>query len=279
MRKKLLSAFALLIVLCLTLAFPVTAAAENTPQLGYVTDTAGILTEEQAQSLADLASRIAQQYQCGLYIVTINDYRDYTSEGVEECAEGIYDYYDLGLGEDRNGMLLLLSMNDRDYDLAAYGSDAHYTFTDYGKEVLSREFLDDFRRDDWYGGFEDYLNYSAQMLEVARNGQPVDVPGASENTELHQEMGLGTKAAIALVPSCGIAFGACGVFKSQMKTARKKTTAENYVIPGGVNLMVREDVYLNSTQHVEIIETEHRSSGGGGTSINSAGFSHHSGKF
>ena len=55
-------------------------------------------------------------------------------------------------------------MAERDYSLIAYGSDAHYAFTDYGKTVLENGFLDDFRRDDWNSGFSDYISGCEQLL-------------------------------------------------------------------------------------------------------------------
>ena len=68
-----------------------------------------------------------------------------------------------------------------------------------------------------------------------------------------------------------------------MKTAVSKRTAEDYVVPGGVNLYLHEDRFLHRSRHVEVIQDRPRDSGGshhgGGTTVHSSGFSHHSGKF
>ena len=244
-------------------------------QLAYVTDTAGLLSQNQLEELNSLAEQVSQRYSCGVYIVTVDDYKNYNPSSVAECAEGIYNYYKLGYGTDRDGVLLLLSMADRDFDIAAYGDFGNYSFTDYGKEVLADTFLDNFRVNDWYGGFRDYISNSGDFLQNARNGEPVDTYGGSGSAG----MPAGLKLAIVILVPCLIALIAVSSMKAKMKTAREKTTAEDYLVRGSLNLRIREDRFINRTQHVEVIqETSHRS-GGGGTSVGASGFSHHSGKF
>ena len=80
--------------------------------------------------------RISNRYGCGVYVVSLQDYRDYGSySSIRNFSEEFYNHYRLGLGQNRNGILLVLSMAERDYCLIAYGSDAHYAFTDYGKDL------------------------------------------------------------------------------------------------------------------------------------------------
>ena len=54
------------------------------------------------------------------------------------------------------------------------------------------------------------------------------------------------------------------------------TDAENYIRPEDVRIMSRDSKFLRETKSVTHIE---KSSSGGGTSVNSGGFSHSSGKF
>lgn len=53
--------------------------------------------------------------------------------------------------------MLALSMAERDFQMLAHGDTANAAFTDYGKYIMQDEFLDNFREDDWYGGFADYI--------------------------------------------------------------------------------------------------------------------------
>ena len=253
----------LLLCLCLCLSFSVLASAEDT--LDYVTDNARILTEEQAADLNASAARITEQYDCAVYIVTLPDYRTYNNESVARCTEELYNYFDLGRGDGRDGLILLLSMADRDYDLWGHGPFGIYAFTEYGLDRLEQRFLPYFRNNDWYGGFSAYLNGAESLLDQAARGEPAEyrMPG-------------GVKAAIALGPASLIGFLVCGIFKGQMKTAKEKETAEDYVVSGSARLRVREDIFLNRTRTVQVIE---HNSGGGGSRPSGGGTSHHSGKF
>lgn len=182
----------------------------------------------------------------------------------------------MGMGEEQNGVLLIMSMSERDYSILAYGSDAHYAFTDYGKEVLENSFLDNFRQNDWYGGFRDYLSGSEELLARAEAGQPLDV-SYTDRTGMSKT----TNMLITVVVPILVAFSSCEIMKRKMKPVSRRSTAEEYIVPSGVNLSVSQDVFVNRTVTRTVIRTENRDShySGGGTSVNSSGFSGHSGKF
>lgn len=281
MKKRLFCLGLLLLLICSFLGVTAYAAAdEEQVRLAYVTDVTGSISESQRDSLSQLAEQISEQYSCGVYVVVVDNYEEYNSEGIEECAEGIYRFYDLGWGDQRDGVMLIMSMDQREYDIAAYGDFGNAAFTDYGKDYLAQSFLDDFRRNDWYSGFQDYLNTAASMLSSARQGEPVDI--VWEEREL-EGPGPVAKLIMALLPSSVAAFFITNGDKRKMKTAVSKRTAEDYVVPGGVNLYLHEDRFLHRSRHVEVIQDRPRDSGGshhgGGTTVHSSGFSHHSGKF
>lgn len=274
MKKKLIC---LIICLGLVIGLGLSAAAAG---IGYVTDAAGILSAEEVYELNAQAQEVSEYYGCGVYIVVVDNYKNYVHGSIQDFSETVYNQYALGLGEERNGIVLSLSMADRDYDLCAYGDFAHYAFTDYGKEVLSEKFLDDFRYDDWMQGFNDYISFSIELLELAKTGNPLD--------EMIYEEQKGIDAfelVMMLVFSCGIAGMVCLKFKRQMKTAVLKTDAFDYVPSGGMNLRINQDRFLHRTvtrTRIKKDDEGERLGDGGrprGTTINSGGFSHKSGKF
>ena len=236
-------------------------------QLGYITDAAGILTDAEWQSLEDKAEAISEKYQCAVYFVTVDDYTDYGSGDVYDVAKEIYRDYDLGWGAEKSGVLLLLSMADRDYALIAngYGNTA---FTDYGKDKLSDEFLDDFGDNDWAGGLEDYLGKSAEMLTLARDGSPLD----EGSDPAIKYWGV----AIAVLLSCVLSFVVCFIFKANMESVVEKSEANAYVAQDSISFTAREDYFTHATETRTEIKKE---SSGGGTSVDSDGFSGKSGKF
>ena len=203
-----------------------------------------------------------------MYFITVDDYTDYGDGSIYETAKEIYLYNDLGWGEAKDGVLLLLSMADRDYTLIAYGY-GNTAFTDYGKDYLAEQFLDDFADDDWAGGCQDYLNTCASMLKSARSGHPLDVGSRIKTWHL---------VCISLLLGFVLAAVLCGVWCAACK---KKTTVKSeaaaYLAPGGMNINLRDDCYSHTTQTRTKIETS--SGGSGGTTVDSDGFSGKSGKF
>lgn len=278
MKRKL--ACLLLVLTLFLVLLPAAAFADEegeSASLAYVTDAALLLQDEEREQLEQTAAQIAERYQCGVYIIIVDDYSIFTSGSIATCAEEMYDYYHLGYAQGKDGLLLLMSMEGRDYDLDAYGDFGNYAFTDYGKQVLADSFMSSFSRNDWYNGFLVYLHTVSNLLNNARSGHPVDVPNYETQS---RGMGLGAKLAMILLIPGGTAGAVCGGFKRQMKTVRPKTTAEGYVVPGGVDLAIRQDLFVNRTQTVQIIqESQPHRSGGGGTSVGASGHSHHSGKF
>lgn len=269
MKRRILSLLALLLVAVL-LCVPVCAVGFEAAQLDFVTDAAGLLTDQQWAELEEQAKNISQRYQCGVYIILLDDFTEYTHDDtIYEAAKTIYKAYDLGYGTERSGELLMLSMAERDYTLIAYGY-GNTAFTDYGKDKLADAFLDDFGDDDWYSGLSDYLEKSESMLRAARGGKPVDV----DSNPLIVIVGT----AIALVVGCGLAMLLCWKLEQvQMRSVAAKTEADAYLRAGSLEITNRQDLFTHTTRVRTKIESS--SGGGGGTSVGSSGFSGKSGKF
>ncbi|MBR2716655.1 MAG: hypothetical protein IKD79_02820, partial [Oscillospiraceae bacterium] len=176
------------------------------------------------------------------------------------------------------------------------GEFGNYAFTDYGKNKLEQEFLDDFGNDDWYGGFRDFITESADYMALAEAGTPVDVEPVSKAAIAAESIGLG--AAV----SCAGSAIRCNGLKKKMKSVKTHVDASEYIAGGktgaapgsaagiaagiasGVILRASNDEYINTTFKRVPIHTDSDSGRGGGgwsggTTIDSGGFSGHSGKF
>ena len=266
MKKKI--TLSLLLALCLVLSLGGAALASGEMAVPYVTDAAGLLTQDEVLALEAQAEQIAEDYGCAPYILVVENYRDYEDTyDVREAGMNLYERWELGHGPEKNGLLLILSMAERDYALVTNGSVTHQAFTDYGQEALREQFLDNFHNDDWAGGFRDYLDGCAWLLEQARNGTPYDVNTAPK----------GFNPLILVIPLV-LALVVCLVLTGQMKTAKRKTEAGDYMVPNGVEMRVVQDIFTHRTVTRQVIQ-QNENKGGGGTSINSRGFSGKSGKF
>lgn len=267
MKRRLaciLLAALLLLGLCCT-AFaeaPVTEA-----QLWNITDTVGLLTSDEDQSLEERAEEISAQYGVGVYLLILEDYSEYYDDPYETAYQ-FYHGYTLGEGEDRDGVILLMSMSDRKYATFFYGPKAEYAFDAYRQELMEEEFLDDFRDDDWYDGFEDYLEVCAEYLERAEAGDPVRRDDSSAGGS--SVSGIGTTILVCLGISAVIAMIVCLILRGKMKSVRKGTHADAYVT-GSLNLTASRDQYTHTTETRTKIEHESSDSGGGGSSACSGG--------
>ena len=288
---KLIPLCAALYMLFISCVFytPFAFALENN-NYNYIFDEANLISDENRGELERIAGRIAAEYDFGAYIIITPDYLTYGWNDVEDCAANLYHERNFGVGADRNGLLLLLSIGDRDYALYAYGY-GNTAFTDSGKYSLADDyFLDDFRENNFYQGFADYLNGVENYLKQANTGMAVDdyQDGYVDESGYHeyppQPLTIWNILTFTGLP-CLISGLICMGMKSRMKTVRKAASAGNYIPSGGFRLRVRDDRFTHTTESRVKIQKEenhsggHSGGGGGGTTIRSDGGSSSSGKF
>lgn len=261
--KKIIS---VIFAIILIFGISVTALAE---EQRFVFDEAGILTYDEIEELETKAKEITEAYGCEVYAITFPSLDGNEAWELNEMLYGeLKEYY--GAGEDV--VILMLAMEERQYDLMAHGY-GNTAFTDYGKDVMAERFLDDFANDDWYGGFYDYMSTCDEFLAMARSGEPFDV-GSEGDSSGAKFFGV----VIAIIVSCVIALLICLVLSAQMKTARIATEAHDY--QKELNLTNQYDVFSHrDIQRRYNPPQENNNSGGGGTTINAGGFSHKSGGF
>lgn len=284
MNKKLFAlALALLMLACL--AIP--ALADSTDgKMVYVIDIADILTYEEWQSLEKKAEDLFAQYGIPAYVVVVDDFTEYGSGGIWSVADGIWDGSELGVPGDferADGFMLLMSMDDRDFDNGAYGK-GQLILTDYAKLVIEEDFLGYFRNDNWYAGFEAYLSGVEYCITQFNAGTPVDGDirdyGYDENGEYVGKKGFTPgEMLITALASLGVPGIVVGIGQYKMKSVRKKHEASEYVVPNSMRLTRQMDIFTHVTQTRRKIESSSSSGGGGGSFHSGGGSSHHSGKF
>lgn len=263
--KRFLSILTAVLLLAL-LAVPVSAV--ETPEY-CVYDVAELLTDEEYWSLEDYAQEISTVQQCAVYFVTVEDYRDYGTGTIYDVSMDIFEGNGFGMGENRDGVVLLLSMADRDYCLMAHGF-GDTALTDYGKDYISEEFLDNFGDNDWYGGCMDYLTYTDALLSQARAGNIYDRGSSITGGQLWLW---------SLILGAGIAAVVCLLQRAMMrKKVRMQTDALGYLEGGKADITRRSDRYTHTTEIRREIKQETSSTDSGGHS-HSGGYSGKSGKF
>lgn len=233
----------------------------------YIFDNNDLLTFDEWEKLEARAADISQRHGCGVYVAFVDDFTEYGyGNDVYKTTYQLYHANELGMGENRDGIIILLSMAERDYAMFVYGTYAETAFNSYGQEKLEKAFLGNFKEDDWYGGVSNYLSTCDEYLTRADAGKPV-----RESPAL--------LIAIAVVASCLLSGAICLFLKRSMKTVHQKVEANEYVAPGGLQLSKQYDRYTHTTEVRSKISSSDDSSSGGTSSCSGGGGSGRSGKF
>ena len=221
MKRKIVSAL-LLLTLCLSLCGSVCAAsAEET----LVYDRAELLTDAQEIRLAEQLQDVSRQYAAQIVIVTLP-----SAEGhdVDYLTEYIYDGMKFGYGAGRDGVLLLVCMDPREYRILSngYAGDAigPREIDSMGDAIVS-----DLSEGDYVGAFSEFAGKCGYYLEGHVNGFPFP---------------LGRNLMIAL--AIGLAAGLITVLvmKSQLKSVRQQHQANIYMKSNSLHLTASNDVFL-----------------------------------
>lgn len=247
-----------------TAALAVSARGDDQAILTHVTDTYGLLSQSEKDTLEQQAADISEVYGCSLYILVVKDFTEY-SDSTFQFAMDVFDNYKLGWGSERTGVLLMLSMAERDYELLFHGSLTDTAFTEYGRDKMEDRFLNYFRDNDFYGGFREYLSCSAEYLQAAADGHPVDKEKSFPF--------------FAFIPGLLAALGVSGGMTASMHSEGTKKDARGYMVPGSVQLNLRTDQFTHRTVTRTPRQTSSTRSSSGGSSHHSGGYSGRSGKF
>ncbi|MDL2214253.1 TPM domain-containing protein [Clostridia bacterium OttesenSCG-928-O13] len=265
--KKMIAAFIAMLSLALLLALPASAA-----EFELVADWVGVLSDDEYWELNDMAQEISEQYQCEISVLVIDDMGE---DDAYEFARYVFEEYDYGYGKDKSGLMLFISMAERDCALVAHGY-GNTAFTDYGKDVLlDRVLLPLLAKDNYYAAFLAYLNKATEYLEMAKNGAPFDVGTDEVYQQEVAKSGFWGKLVIVILVPLAIAGLVCFVFLRQMKTAVPQRAADHYIPDGGFELTHSSDVFLFRTETRTTIE-EKKS---GGTTTDRGGYSGTKSKF
>lgn len=247
MTKKLVSViFAL--ILCLSLS--VTAFAADTPRLF---DSADLLTSAEESDLQSRMDELSEKFEVEIVIATFESVGEYS---VDEFVEVYYDDNGFGYGENKDGVLLLVSMEERDYRILSNGFGAQAISTDdidrIGENVAS--YLSDADYADAFNTFIDECEYE---IDGEINGFPFDFT---------------INILISLVIGFIIALIATGIMRLKLKSVRKQTNATVYTKPGSMQVTNATDFFLYRVVDRHKIETNtSRSSGSSGSSRNIGG--------
>lgn len=238
-------------------------ASETDKAQRKVVDEAGIISKELESRLQEQLAAIARKYGCDAVILTVDSCG---SKSTQEFAEDYYLSKGYGFGTENDGILMLVSMGERQYYFATFGN-ATDIFTAYGLERIDEIVLEELSDGDYEKAFSLFADLSEEFIQEGTKGKPYDT-----NHTYKQKMGLGFRFAIAFVSGLVIAAVAVGALIGQMKSVGIKAEAQEYVRDGSFRVTRQRDVFLYRTvSRVRIEKTSDSGGGGGATHTTSSG--------
>ena len=262
------------------LIFPVMASEipdiPTERQKPLLVDEAGLLSEEESSTLINKLEEISQRQKNEVAVVTVNSLEGKTAEAY---ADDYYDYNGYGYGENDDGLLLLVSMGEREWAVTTYGYCHTVAFTDAGLDYISSEFRRKLSSGEYAKAFDCFAGLCDDFLTQAATGEPYDVDNMPKGKV--SPFWLYTDLVVAFFISFGIVKGKSG----NLKSVKKQESAKAYERRGSLSLRRSTDSCVNRIVTQKTIRNEKNSSSGssGGSSshISSSGRSHGgtSGKF
>ena len=261
MRKTLKSAVTLLL-LTIILLLPLTAyAGEKHPD--RIVDKADLLTAEEEGELTAITDEISNRQKFDIVIMTAPSAGDV---GIQAMAQDFYDNKGYGFGKKRDGVILLLTMDDRQWYVSTtgYGITA---ITDDGRNYIADAFLSNLKEGNYAAGFTTFAELCDDFVTEAKEGKPYD-----GNHMPRSSFEIIITVAAGVIIGFLIALGLGIHKKKEMKTIELQEDAYHYTCEGSVNLKENHDRFVHQFVTTRIIEDH--DSGGSKVSRGSSGTSH-----
>jgi uncharacterized protein len=232
------------VVLCLSLA--VSAFAVSGAE---IYDEADLLSSAEETQIAEKLSKIGEQFDAQIVIMTVP-----TSDGsIDTFVEDVYDSMNMGCGENRDGVLLLVCMDPREYRILSNGYAGEAIGMDQ-IDAISEAIVSNLSDGDYADAFITFADNCAYYLDGYLNGYPFN---AGKN--------LVVALIIGVVAGVIVAF----VLKKQLKSVRQQKQANVYIKSGSMQITASRDLFL----YREVSKTKKAStnSSGSGSSRNVGG--------
>ena len=228
----------LLLAMCLTIlsgCIPVFAdTAGFSEEYSRFQNPDGIMAEGDAEKLNEELDEISHRQNLDVTVVLVETFY---GESVQAYADDLYDTCDYGYGDEKDGLLLLVSLKDRDWYISTFGY-ATTVFTDAGIQYIGEQIAPKLADGAYLEAFETYISQCDRFIAQAKKGKPYDTGAMPRN--LLSPIWL----PISILVGFGGALLIVGVYKGQLKSVRMQREAENYVREGSFQVTNRGDYFL-----------------------------------
>ncbi|MFA5575665.1 MAG: TPM domain-containing protein [Tissierellaceae bacterium] len=264
----------MLLLLIITILLPGLGFAREIPEerlLPRLVDDAGLLTRDQEMSLVEKLDEISERQKLDIVVATVDSLGQSTPT---EYADDFFDYNGYGFGDNADGILLLLSMEERDWAVSTTGYGIT-VFTDAGQEYLMGKVLEELREGNYYKGFDLYADLCDDFINQAKDKKPYD------NGNMPKEPLSPKWIPISIFLGAIVSFIITGSMKRKLKSVSMQRAASSYLKDDSLKLGASRDLFLYTVVSKRERPKESSSSTGSSTHTSSSGRSHggSSGKF
>ena len=223
-----------------------------TVQEQLVYDDADLLSDAEEAALTQRLADVSGKYSAQMVICTISSM---DGGDIDEFVDYLYDTMGFGYSENRDGVLLLVCMDPREYRILSNGF-AGVAIDPDAIDKISDVIVGYLSSSNYTGAFDQFADECAYYLDGYINGFAFD-----------STKSLGYAVLIGLALGLIVAF----VLKGQLKSVRSQTFAQEYVRKGSMHLTISNDIFLYRTVSRTKKEKSNSSSSSDGTARSKGG--------
>ncbi len=129
---------------------------EKPPDEDFFVDSAGLIKEEDKPTLNEITKKLLAEESIPIYVVTIESLagQDAVSFPIERYATELFNHWGIGFKDRNNGMLLLISRDDRKARIEL-GADWGREYDYQAKQIMDELIVPSFKRGDFSTGILD----------------------------------------------------------------------------------------------------------------------------
>ena len=282
MKKKIISLLAPVLCLLMFISLPVNAT-ETHPM--RCIDEADILTDDEEMDLCLKLDEISERQQFDV-VVVVEDSLE--GEEIRYHAADYFDYNGYGMGADSSGIMLMVSMDEREWFILTTGQGIDI-FTDSRLEYMEEDILTYLSSGNYAAAFSEFAEKCDARLAAANGDEDEEESDAyvdnsyddyndyeddiyvDDVPEKEEAPGILLSVIIAMV----LAIVPVSVMRGQLKSVHMQSGAGVYEKGGSRKITVKKDTFLYHTiNRVPKPKEDHSSSGGSTTFRSSSGRSH-----
>ena len=191
-KRKFLIGCLIFIVVCLAIFNKSRAVVSQTSDF-YVNDSAGVLDNSLKNYIISTNKSLYSQTGAQIVVVTVNSL---DGDAIEDYANKLFRQYGIGDSKKNNGVLILLSIQDRKCRIeVGYGLEGTLTDGKTGR-IQDDYMVPYFKNDNWQDGIKN--GYNAVLQEV-KNEYNVTVDGSVEPVKDEETSLFETLATIFII--------------------------------------------------------------------------------